>query len=361
MRVRIHGLAALLAIACALVPASARAGSETDDFIGDGSLFIKGGQTMLRGTQSHDASGIGYVAGFDSHVDVWRSKYFNGYHDVNFVIGGGDNGLEGDYRERIYLGASGPDDWFVQPYLRVGAGGEYRSNDLFLFTHLDLPAGQVGFATVPIPGLSIDAGLDGGLTLAGRYNTGTEYRRVLDGAPTWGGYAQAQIWPLLARVDYRTYVQDHDAPRPEEWRAHACLILPFIKSGLATGLDACFDGSWMHGVGIANDGTTSDTRATYIGFSIGIGVAGSLSEGADRRLKRAPTEEPLISPAPGQDPTPAAPVSSPATKSNPPADQTNAGSGSSPTKAPDPAKGPNPGPKPSSTPKTEPNNPSPNP
>ncbi len=283
-----------LAIGCVasfglLWPGAAHAGE--DGFIADFGLVLGGGQNTLRGGVS---GGIGnsYTVAAESHITTWYGQYLVGYHELAMHLGGGDNGLDGRYREKLLLGVSFPDSAVIQPYLRVGMGGEYRSNDLALHTHLDLPEAQVGIAIIALPGVSLDAGLDGAITLVGRYNTGNELRRELNGAPSGGGYAQLHVWPLLARVDYLTYSQSHDTPAPEELRARACGLFPVFKDGIAAGFALCFDGTFMHGVGLGSDGSSADVRSSYAGVSFGIGFAASKGGAAERRGRSDPKPRP---------------------------------------------------------------------
>jgi hypothetical protein len=245
-------------------------------------LFIRGNSTVVRGS-NQDSSGLGFTFGTSGWL-TGSASVFQMHFDYLGQIGGGDTGLDGVYQSQIFGGLWLPVTTNVGPFLRVGAGGEYRGNNSYLYSHLDLPMGQAGVIAVA-NGFSIEAGAEGGITVGGRYNTGNDQRRVLDGAPMYGGFGQIHLLPVLFRGEYRTYSQSHDSPAPEEWKARACAAFPFFKEGLAGPIEVCFDGSWLHGAGTPPLATTSvDSRATYAGLSVGLGflVSHAGKESADR-------------------------------------------------------------------------------
>jgi hypothetical protein len=232
-------------------------------------LYARGNNTIVRGS-NNDASGAGFGIGSEGWT-TGSSGFFNYHFDYLASIGGGERGLDGTYLANLLFGLFVPITPNIGPYLRVGAGGEYRGNDSYLYSHLDLPEGQAGFMATA-NGYSLEAGADAGFTIGGRYNTGNDQRRVLDSSPMWGGYAQIHLWPVLVRGQYRTYVQQYDHPVPEEWKARACVAFPFFKEGAAAPIDVCFDGSWMHGAGFPPaQNAAQESHVYYTGVSIGLG------------------------------------------------------------------------------------------
>jgi hypothetical protein len=232
-------------------------------------LFVRGSSSTVHGS-NQDGSGLGFTFGSTGWL-TGTASLFQIHFDYLGQLGGGENGLEGTYQSALLGGIWVPLTPNVGPFLRVGAGGEYRGNDQYLYSHLDLPEGQVGLSAV-MTGFSIEAGAQGGITVGGRYNTGNDQRRTLDGAPMYGGFGQIHLLPVLFRGEYRTYHQSHDTPLVEEWKARACGAFPFFKEGAAGPIDVCFDGSWLHGAGLAPGATSfADSHATYMGISLGLG------------------------------------------------------------------------------------------
>ena len=249
-------------------------------------LYLRGNSTIVRGS-NQDGTGLGFTVGTEGQV-TGSYSIIQVHFDYQAHLGGGATGLDGAYRSNFLGGVYAPITEHFGPYVRVGAGGEYRGNDSYLYSHLDLPEGQVGFTGV-WEGYSIEAGAVGGITLGGRYSTGNDQKRSLDGAPMGGGYAQLHILPIYLRGEYRTYAQRRDSPAPEEWSAKACGALPIYKDGTAAPFLICFDGSWLHGAGTPPGASAStDSRATYMGLSIGLGA---LVSGAGKESKDRPSDD----------------------------------------------------------------------
>jgi len=248
-------------------------------------LYLRGNSTIVRGS-NQDGSGLGFTAGTEGQI-TGSYSIFQIHFDYLAHLGGGGTGLDGAYHSNILGGLYIPFTDHIGPYIRLGAGGEYRGNDSYLYSHLDLPEGQVGFTGV-WEGYSIEAGAVGAVTL-GRYNTGNDQKRALDGAPMGGAYAQIHLLPIWLRGEYRTYAQRHDDPVPEELSVKACGGLPIYKEGAAAPFLICFDGSWLHGAGTPPGATAStDSRATYMGLSIGIGA---LMSGTGKENKDRPSDD----------------------------------------------------------------------
>ncbi len=249
-------------------------------------LFLRGNSTLVRGS-NQDQSGLGFTIGSEGQ-GTGSYSIIHFHFDYLAHLGGGATGLDGAYRTNILGGIYAPITEHFGPYLRIGAGGEYRGNDSYLYSHLDLPEGQVGFTAV-WEGYSIEAGAVGGITLGGRYNTGNDQKRSLDGAPMGGGYAQLHILPVYLRGEYRTYAQRHDEPVPEDISMKACGALPIYKDGTAAPFLLCFDGAWLHGAGTPPGAAGStDSRVTYMGVSIGLGA---LTSGAGKDSKDRPSDD----------------------------------------------------------------------
>lgn len=249
-------------------------------------VFLRGNSTIVRGS-NQDGTGLGFTTGTEGQI-TGSYSFIHLHFDYLAHLGGGGTGLDGAYRSNILGGIYAPLTEHFGPYIRLGAGGEYRGNDSYLYSHLDLPEGHVGFTGV-WEGYSIEAAAVGGVTIGGRYNTGNDQKRSLDGAPMGGAYAQIHLLPIYLRGEYRTYAQRHDAPAPEEWRAQACGGLPIYKDGAAAPFLVCFDGSWLHGAGTPPGATAAtDSRATYMGLSIGLGA---LMSGAGKESKDRPSDD----------------------------------------------------------------------
>ena len=74
-----------------------------------------------------------------------RQGIFSIRASTDFAIGGGSNGPDGHI---VLESLTGLSVLAVIPRMRVfllgGLGGEYRSNDVYLYSHLDLPLVQLG-------------------------------------------------------------------------------------------------------------------------------------------------------------------------------------------------------------------------
>lgn len=263
-------------------------------------LYLRGNNTIVRGS-NQDGSGLGFTVGGEGQI-TGSYSIIHVHFDYLAYLGGGATGLDGGFRNNLMGGLYAPVSEHFGPYIRVGAGGEYRGNDSYLYSHLDLPQGQVGFTGV-WEGYSIEAGAEGAVTIGGRYNTGIDQKRSLDGAPMGGLYGQLHLLPIYLRGEYRTYAQRHDDPVPEEISMKACGALPIYKEGAAAPFLVCFDGSWLHGAGTPPGATASaDSRATYMGLSIGLGA---LMSGAGKESKDRPSDD-KSKPTPDE-PTPPTP------------------------------------------------------
>lgn len=249
-------------------------------------LFLRGNSTTLHGSNA-DTNGLGFTVGTEGQI-TGSYSVIHIHMDYLGRLGGGGTGLDGAYRANLLGGFYVPLTDHIGPFIRIGAGGEYRGNDAYLYSHLDLPEGHVGFTGV-WEGYSIEAGAVGGLTVGGRYDVGSNQRRTLDGAPMGGVFAQIQLLPVFLRGEYRTYMQRHDDPVPEELRAQACGAFPIIKDATAAPFLLCFDGSWLHGAGTAPGATTSsDSNVAYMGLSIGLGA---LTSGTGKESKDRPSDD----------------------------------------------------------------------
>jgi hypothetical protein len=262
-------------------------------------LYFRGSSTHVQGGGADVRDGFGFTVG----SELWgtfNQRWFAFHYDYDLLLGGGGNGLEGKFEMRATFGARIPVTSRFGPYVRVGLGGDYQGNDWYLYSHFDAPVAQAG-ASYVASGYSVEAGAQTAYTVAGRYITGVASRRVLDSAPTVGGYADVHLLPVVLRAEYTDYSQASPGAPLAAWTTHGCLVFPIAEAPAAYPVEACFDGAWLSGGVVPRGGTavlTSDVF--YYGVSIGFGF-GVASPRVNEPGAKAPARE--SSPAPSSPPT----------------------------------------------------------
>jgi hypothetical protein len=154
--------------------------------------------------------------------------------------------------------------------VRAGAGFDYRGNDQYLVSVLDLPAAQLGFA-VTRDDVAFRVGTFGAYAATGRFDAGEGTERVLDGAFTWGGFADVRgvAWPFLVRSELRMFGMPGSVTgAPIEWTGRGCFAIDLVMT--------CLDGSAMQGrVKLADEPPSVDATVGYVGVSLGVGALAS--------------------------------------------------------------------------------------
>jgi hypothetical protein len=150
--------------------------------------------------------------------------------------------------------------------LRGGAGFDYRGNDQYLASVFDLPAAQLGFA-VARDDVAFHLGTFAGYAATARFDAGPGTERNLDGAVTWGGFADARGFalPFFMRTELRYFGAPSSATgAPLQWMGRACFMIEAVVT--------CLDGSSMRGrVKLADEPTYVDAAIGYVGVSLGVG------------------------------------------------------------------------------------------
>jgi hypothetical protein len=186
--------------------------------------------------------------------------------DAELAGGAGDSDADGVIRSYTFIGIEPPTRGRVIPFARAGAGFDYRGNDQYLASRLDLPVGQVG-VTVMRDDVMFRLGALGAYTATGRFDVGPGTERVLDGAFAWGAFADARgtIVPLALRSELRSFGPPGAANgAPLEWTSRLCLEVESII--------LCMDGAYMRGsVQVTNASTPTDAALGYAGVSLGGG------------------------------------------------------------------------------------------
>lgn len=180
--------------------------------------------TSVSGQQTSAAAS--YEAGIATTISTGRENMLQGIYEADLAIGGGDADLSGVARMYGWVGLSPARRGPVRPFLRVGTGFDFRGNDDFLHSHMDIPAAQLGFRLLRNE-LTFDGGAFTAYTGLGRFSV-DGYERKLDGALAWGGFLDARSenrqWPFLGRAEFRSYGDTLAAPGVRAWSMKACLV-----------------------------------------------------------------------------------------------------------------------------------------
>lgn len=234
-----------------------------------GVVGVRASYLDLRGSDHPDRAASVAFAG--ATEEYGGGQLFTAHMAGFFALGGGSAGFDGALGLSFTGGIRAPVGEHHGPFVRIGAAGELQGNDLFYFSRLELPVGEVGWQyrdgrTV------LELGGRGAPILAGRYNTGDATSRKLGAAFEYGGYASAHAW--FGRVDVQ-------ATRIE---ARGPLDTPVdLVRGVACGypwwptVGVCFDLAYYVGrstvdvLGPPPATIESDARTTYGGLMIGFG------------------------------------------------------------------------------------------
>jgi hypothetical protein len=234
--------------------------------------YLRGTSTWTsvpgRSTQGSNISGGVALSGALSPPRSWLTFAY----DTELAAGTGDSDYDGVARAYALAGIEPRIFGRLSPFLRIGGGFDYRGNDQYLASVLDLPVAQVGLA-LKQGDTWLRLGAFGGYAMTGRFDAGPGTERALDGAATWGGFADVRgvagggsvTLPLLLRTTVRTFGQPAaNAGAPLEWSGRMCVR--------ADELLGCVDGAYMQGRTYERGGTTPiDATIGYAGISLGYG------------------------------------------------------------------------------------------
>jgi hypothetical protein len=219
-----------------------------------------------RRTQGSNIGGGVLFSGALSPPRSWLTLAY----DTELAAGSGDSDLDGVARAYVLAGIEPRMFGRITPFLRAGAGFDYRGNDQYLASVLDLPVAQAGMVLREVD-TSLRIGAFGGYAATGRFDAGPGTERVLDGATTWGGFADvrgiagggAYVLPMFLRTEVRTFGRPGaNAGAPIEWTGRLCVR--------ADALQGCVDGAYMLGrVNVQGEKTPLDATIGYAGISLG--------------------------------------------------------------------------------------------
>jgi hypothetical protein len=227
-------------------------------------ISLRIGSYDIRGSDA-DTRTWGFLFSMDPDI-IGTSGYLSYRSTLYAAIGGGSDGLEGEFDWSWGVGARGYFGDDHGPFARIGMGLEFLGNNKLYRSYFELPELHAGYQ-LHNSDILFELGAAGGLILGGRYFTGDDARRRIDSEPEVGAQVTLQTDGFRADARFMRIFARQTAPGTpiDQLKAELC-VNPF---GIVL---LCADGAWHRGDVQLPNGRFSTSTALYLGGTVGIGV-----------------------------------------------------------------------------------------